>query len=88
MDPGRRACHLFDWRSLPRDRAAGAVIYWLCHDQRRIRGGNRQAEAGHVWIDDQPDPLHTAADVAELFKLVEEKKAALRTAAIERASRN
>jgi hypothetical protein len=40
------------------------------------------------WIDDLPDPLDTVADVEELFRMVKDKEAALRGAAIERASRN
>jgi hypothetical protein len=40
------------------------------------------------WLDNMPDPLDTVAEVEELFRMVEEKKAELRAEAIERASRN
>jgi hypothetical protein len=40
------------------------------------------------WIDDLPEPLDTAEDVAELFRMVAQRKEELRKEAIERASRN
>jgi hypothetical protein len=40
------------------------------------------------WIDDLPDPLHTKADVLDLFLRVAVEEAKLLAAAIEKASRN
>ena len=40
------------------------------------------------WIDDLPEPLETVADVEELFRMVEEKKAKRKAEAILRASKN
>jgi hypothetical protein len=40
------------------------------------------------WLDYLPQPLESVADVDKLFRMVEEKKAALRAAAMKRASRN
>ena len=40
------------------------------------------------WLDDLPEPLHTAADVADLMERVERRKAELLAEAIEKASRN
>jgi hypothetical protein len=40
------------------------------------------------WIDDLPEPLHTKADVLDLFLRVAVEEAKLLAAAIERASRN
>jgi hypothetical protein len=40
------------------------------------------------WIDDLPEPLETEADVEELMRMVEEKKAELKAEAIRKAALN
>ena len=45
-------------------------------------------EPGTYWVDDLPEPLETVADVEELFRMVEEKKAKLKAEAIRKAALN
>ena len=51
-------------------------------------GGMKEDLKPGQWLDDQPDPLHTLADVEDLFRRVDVLKAQMRKEALERASRN
>jgi hypothetical protein len=60
-----------------RDPHSGTIF---CMDDKPLMPGH--------WIDDLPEPLETEADVEELMRMVEEKKAKLKAEAILKAALN